>query len=62
MRIVYIDVLVLGLLVLFYAFIFLGEVILALIFFVIAIVVSFVALLRVRYGQETAPIKEQEKS
>ena len=47
-RTVYIDILVVGLLVLFYAFLFLGEVVLALVFFVTTIVVSIVALLRGR--------------
>ena len=44
----YVDVLVSGLLFLLAAFLFLGEVVLALVFFVTTIVVSIVALLRGR--------------
>jgi len=61
-RTVYIDILVVGLLVLFYAFLFLGEVVLALVFFVIAIAVSVVALLKVRYGHANSSHEERRMS
>ena len=52
-RIARIDALVIGLLFLFYVFIFLGEVVPALVFFVIAIAISLVALLKARSGRAT---------
>ena len=58
----YIDVLVSGLLLLLAAFLFLGEVVLALVFFVIAIAVSVVALLKVRYGHANSSHEERRMS